>query len=430
MIPRRVPLARGALALEADELRALGRHRLAALLPFALRTRFWADRLRAAAHDPADASRDPDAVLRALEPVTKRELRLAGRAALLDGWRRPWWPSSSSSGSTGEPFRVHYDPRAWLTLKYATKLRAREACGLGPRDRVAILDAIPVAEEGRALVERLGAARRVSVLQSAEAVARKLAAFAPDALYGLPSALLEASRGLAARGARPPVRLLFTSGELLQPSTRRALADAFGAPVFDVYGSSETKEIAWECPRGAMHVNADVLRVEALGRGGQPAADGEEGDLVVTVLVNRAMPLLRYRTGDRGALLAGRCDCGCTLPLLGIVAGREADVLDLAGRRVSPYALTTAIERIEGLLQYQVSQVDRARLRVRAVPATHADRSRMDHGIRSALRRHVEESLDVDVEFVERLPTGARAKVRVVEPLDSRRDAGTPEETA
>jgi hypothetical protein len=108
------------------------------------------------------------------------------------------------------------------------------------------------------------------------------------------------------------------------------------------------------------------------------------------------------------------------LPLIGVVSGRETDTLDLgAGRRVSPYLLTTAIEQIDGVLQYQVSQTARSRLRVRAVPAAAADWVRVDHGIRTALRRDVEATLDVDVEFVERLPRGARAKVRAVEPLAS-----------
>jgi hypothetical protein len=79
--------------------------------------------------------------------------------------------------------------------------------------------------------------------------------------------------------------------------------------------------------------------------------------------------------------------------------------------------LTTAIEQIDGVLQYQVSQLDRRRLRVRAIAAATADRARVDYGIRAVLRREVERSLEVDVEFVERLPRGAREKVRAVEPL-------------
>jgi phenylacetate-CoA ligase len=130
------------------------------------------------------------------------------------------------------------------------------------------------------------------------------------------------------------------------------------------------------------------------------------------------MPLLRYRTGDRGVLLNERCSCGCALPLLGVVTGRSADTLVLQdGYRVSPYALTCAIERVPGLLRYQVSQVDRSRLRVRAIPDAGADRAAITAQVRTALRYDVAPFLDADVEFVDRLPCGPRAKFRVVEAL-------------
>ncbi len=216
------------------------------------------------------------------------------------------------------------------------------------------------------------------------------------------------------------MRRIFTSGELLRPAARQAIAEGFGARVFDVYGSSETKEIAWECPAGSMHVNADVVRVEVLDDAHRPLPAGVEGNLVATLLVNRAMPLLRYRIGDRGSLLAGRCPCGHPFPLLGVVTGRRADVLVLAGgRRVSPYALTCAMEQVGDVLRYQVTQLDPARLRVRAIVDPGADRPRIASRIRAVMQGEVAHFLETDVEFVDRLPTGPRAKFRVVEPLTS-----------
>jgi hypothetical protein len=101
-----------------------------------------------------------------------------------------------------------------------------------------------------------------------------------------------------------------------------------------------------------------------------------------------------------------------------MVTGRTADVLVLRdGLRISPYALTCAIERIPGLLRYQISQLDPARVRVRAILESAADRSRVTSQVRTALRYDVAPFLDADVEFVDRLPTGPRAKFRVVEPL-------------
>jgi phenylacetate-CoA ligase len=405
-----------AARLAPAELRDLARKRLARILRVASATSFYRRRLDAAGvgGDDLMLESSPDQVLQALAPSGKAELREAGGDVLLGGKVRPGWRSSSSSGSTGEPFRVYYDSRAWATLKILVKLRARHACGTQPTDRVALLDAVPPsgAKPGGARVAR------ISILQPAATVAAELAAFAPDTVYGLPSALLEAAEELRARGVALRVRRVFTSGELLRPAVRQAIADAFGARVFDVYGSSETKEIAWECRAGAMHVNADVVRLEVLDDASRPVPDGVEGNLVATLLLNRAMPLLRYRIGDRGSLLTQRCDCGLSFPLLGVVTGRRADVLVLAGgRRVSPYALTCAMERVGEVLRYQVTQLDPARLRVRAILDPGADRSRIAGRIRSVMQGEVAHFLETDVEFVDRLPTGPRAKFRVVEPL-------------
>ena len=158
--------------------------------------------------------------------------------------------------------------------------------------------------------------------------------------------MLQASESFASEASGSGSGACPISGELLRPAVRDAITDALGARVFDIYGSSETKEIAWECRNGGMHVNADVVRLEVLDDASRPVPDGVEGGLVATFLVKRAMPLLRCRTGDRGSLLTETCGCGHPFPLLGVVTGRQADALVLAGgRRVSPYALTCAMER-------------------------------------------------------------------------------------
>lgn len=408
------------LRLDPTALQQLARERLSRLLlHVALNNDFYRRRLQSAGFESADPilQRDPYRVLAALAPVSKPELRRAGNRLLDQGELRPDWYSSSSSGSTGEPFRVYYEPRAWARLKYLVKLRGRLACGVRPTDRLALLDAAQPIGDSRALP---GARRwtRISALQPTSAVALALKAFEPDVIYGLPSALIDAGRLLQQRGRKLRVRAVFTSGELLHPTAREILSNAFAAPIYDVYGTSETKEIAWQCSQGGMHLNADVVHLEAVDDTGLTVPVGVEGDLVATVLVNRAMPLLRYRTGDRGVLRAETCRCGCPLPLLGVVTGRTADTLVLRdGVRISPYALTCAIERIPGMLRYQVSQLDRARVRVRAIVEAGADRALLTAQVRTALRYDVAPFLDAEVEFVDRLPAGPRAKFRVVEPL-------------
>ncbi len=413
-----VPVFRNA-RMVPHALEACARRRLGRLLGVATETEFYRERLRAAGIDARSPlfRLDPAGVLASLAPAGKAELREAGTKTLRGGRIRPEWLSSASSGSTGEPFRVYYDRRAWATLKYLVKLRGRAACGVNITHRVALLEATSPPQDWMT-VGIGGRVARINVLQPAAAMAAQLAAVAPDVVYGLPSALLEAASALRSRGQRLAIGRVFTSGELLQPAVRDAISKAFEARVFDIYGSSETKEIAWECSEGGMHVNSDVIRLEVLGDDGRPTADGVEGDLVATSLVNHAMPLIRYRVGDRGSLRPSACACGRSFPLLGVVTGRAADVLVLSdGRRVSPYALTCALEQEGSLLRYQVSQLDPARLRVRAIVGSGAERSVVADSIRTLMRSAVAPFVETEVEFVDSLPTGPRAKFRVVQPL-------------
>lgn len=407
----------GMLRRPAVALEQLARDRLRWTLENASQTVFGARRFTEAGADGEPWLDDPEAALRALRPVTKGEMRTAGRDALVGGRELATWWSSRSSGSTGEPFRVFYDARAWAMVKYLVKLRARAACGVRWSHRVALLDAIPPEDEGRLALEWTGRVRRISVLQPAERVAARLAAFRPHVVYGLPSALLEAGHWLSGAHDELAVSAVFTSGELLDGDTRRMLRELFGAAVFDVYGSSETKEVAWECQAGGMHINQDVTWVEVLDPEGDRLPEGGEGEIVVTLLVNRAMPIVRYRTGDLGSLLPGACSCGLALPRLRVVTGRETDVLELSGgRRVSPYAITCALEAVPGVLRYQVSQVGPDQLRVRARTASPGDSADPAADIRRALERAIPGPLTIEIEFVEHFETGPRAKFRVVQP--------------
>jgi len=51
--------------------------------------------------------------------------------------------------------------------------------------------------------------------------------------------------------------------------------------------------------------------------------EGEYGEIVFTTLTRRAMPLIRYRTGDRSRFLQGPCPCGSVLKRLDKVGDRD-----------------------------------------------------------------------------------------------------------
>ena len=117
--------------------------------------------------------------------------------------------------------------------------------------------------------------------------------------------------------------------------------------------------IACQCERHAgLHVNADGLYVEILWPDGSPCEPGKPGRVVVTDLLNHAMPILRYEVGDMACWAGRDCSCGRGLPLLEKIEGRVADyVVTPNGEWVSGISLTDHFNtRIPGVIQMQIVQ--------------------------------------------------------------------------
>jgi phenylacetate-CoA ligase len=394
--------------LPAEALRDRQWDRLRAIVTYAAeRSPFYRRRFAEAGFAPADL-RDWDA-LRAIPPTTREDLRDA-QSLIADGHARAGMRRAFTSGSTGMPTETYWDPDGWILSKYLLKARARRACGVRPWDRVALLQEIGPGEESRRFALR---PRSFSIHRPLGEAIDALRAYAPTVLYGFPGYL--ARLGERATGAITP-RLIFTSGEMLDRATRRAIEFSFGAPVFDIYGCTEIKEIAWECPaRTGYHLNADwtVVEVEPGGR----------GSLLVTSLANRGMPLLRYRLGDTGSLMAGLCPCGRGLPLMAPALGRSVDYLVLRdGSAVSPYALTCALETVEAVRQYQVVQETIERIVVKVVPGRGFGET-TEREIREKLRPLVG-GLEAEVRRVPSIEPSRTGKYRVVESRCA--DARTP----
>jgi len=226
---------------------------------------------------------------------------------------------------------------------------------------------------------------------------------------GLYALAVEALR-LGRSGAR--LRVAITSAEPLFPYQRQAIAEAFSCPVRETYGMSEGVAAASECEHGSLHVWPEVGWIEAL-EDGLPAAAGRSGDLVCTGFLNREMPLIRYRVGDRAAAPCSDagCSCGRTLPVIGALDGRIDDVLYTAdGRRIG--RLDPVFKARLPVIEAQIVQESLDRVTVRYVP---------DGGFNGETRRAITGQLQarmgpvkVDFEQLDRIPRGANGKFRAV----------------
>lgn len=168
-----------------------------------------------------------------------------------------------------------------------------------------------------------------------EAVRTAWQALASTAPAGLALVLLPRQMGCLWRAfpqTPPGLCAALCAADWLDPGLRRQVEQSWDCPVLDHYGSTESAfagAVQCRCREGR-HVRALDLLLEIVHPvTGEVLPAGETGELVITTLQRRAMPLLRYRTGDMASLLDGPCACGSPLPRLGPVLGRiECDGRD------------------------------------------------------------------------------------------------------
>jgi len=162
--------------------------------------------------------------------------------------------------------------------------------------------------------------------------------FRTDALQAYPSSAARLAKLAQEEGVPlPPLKAVLTSSEMVTPQMRRTIESVLEAPVYDLYGHAERSVAAANChARKDYHIFQEYGYVEILLPGGQPAQTGCEGEIVATGFNNRAMPFIRYRTGDYAELSTTSCECGRGLATIRRLCGRESDYLiDRQGERVS-----------------------------------------------------------------------------------------------
>lgn len=187
--------------------------------------------------------------------------------------------------------------------------------------------------------------------------------YRPKVLRGYSSNLHELAVFAAERGLKiVPPGLIVSSAGTLYAALREKMESVFGCHVFNHYGSREMHNMAMECPSRGMHMSAFTHFIEVLDDQDMPCAPGVEGDLVVTSLLNFAMPLIRYRIGDRGALSESTCPCGRGLPMLSKLSGRSVECFRTVDGRIVPgeyfiYLLGVRLTK-DVIAKFQVWQED------------------------------------------------------------------------
>jgi phenylacetate-CoA ligase len=407
--------------LSGEQLRELTWTRLRQLVDHAYRhCPFYRHRFDLIGLMPSDLTSLEDLAL--IPILEKEDIQLHRDDMVAENWPRADLIPNQTGGSTGAPISFYlsgarhrsrmaamWRHNAWADYDVGDK--AAYVWGATPDaphhslkqwwrnlliDRVLYLDAAHITEEKMRFFHTALGKFRPKVIQ---AYARSLALFAQYLK----------SRSLLAY--QPDA--IITSAEALSSGDRTLIEEVFGCSVYNRYGCREFGVIASECgEHDGMHVMEEGLHVEVVC-GSRPAYAKEPGSILVTDLLNLAMPMIRYRIGDMARSDGNVCRCGRGLQTLQGIEGRVTDFLVAGdGSLVSGVFLATyVIANAASIGQVQLYQDSPGRVlyRIRQLPGKATTRQDLTF-VECETKRHLGANTRVDFEFVDEIPNGPSGK--------------------
>jgi len=253
-----------------------------------------------------------------------------------------------TGGTTGAPMSFLRDNKYAVAVERAFVLRAWRWAGYDLGDTVAVIrgdiPSAPVRGNGRAIWSYDPLGNR-HILSSYDIEENNLPAYAsmfevhrPEYIHAYPSSLnllvnLFRSNGIQVGG----VHSVFTSSENLYDHQRENIESYFRCRIFDLYGNREQTCMAAQCGNsGHYHLFHEYGFTEIIDDDGHPVTEaGVMGEIVATSFTNRAMPFIRFRSGDIACFEEGVCGCGNNSRMLRRIEGRTQDYLvNLKGEKI------------------------------------------------------------------------------------------------
>lgn len=379
-----------------EELAELQRKRIPDVLERAARSPFYRSRLGTV---PASAD------FFELPLTTKQDLKDNYPFGMLAVPKRELATYHESSGTAGLPTPSYYTERDWVDL---AERYGRKWIGISGEDTFLVRTPYALMITGH-LAQAGGRLHGATVVPGDNRssampysrVVRVLKDLDVSLTWSMPTeTLLWAAAAKAAghdpRNDFPALRALIVGGEPLTEARRERIAEIWGVPVVQEYGSTETGSLAGECPFGRMHLWADRALFEVHDPETGTTSEQGSGRLVVTPLYREAMPLLRYNLEDDVHVSYEDCACGWRLPTVRVL-GRAAFGYPVGEARITQHRLEELVFGlpIEHEVRFWRAKAEPDRLRVdievaerhrEAARTALTDAIRAEFGVHSEVR--------------------------------------------
>ena len=338
-----------------EELKDLQEKMMRNIIHFAYHnTRFYKQKFKKAGITPSDIQTLED--MKKIPVTTKDEARANPASMVAAGYTKKNCVVQQTTGSTGKILPILHDKEAYSHF-FAVGFRMFWDWGYRPWDKI-VLIRHDTCEKN--LLEYIGLLQRyyISIFTPEKKLVNTIKELNPQVLCAYPStmqAILTSIKGGELDTWHP--KFINVNSELLTDRVRTQIKETFCCRVFDEYSTYEVVSIAHECPLHGMHIDMDNVVINFLDAHDEEVSHGESGRIVVTSLVNKAMPFIRYDLDDIGILSDEQCVCGRTFPLIQLIEGRKDDFLVMpSGVRVSLRKIVPLVEITPGIEEFQIVQ--------------------------------------------------------------------------
>jgi phenylacetate-coenzyme A ligase PaaK-like adenylate-forming protein len=268
-----------------------------------------------------------------------------------------------TTGTTGQPKRIYFtNEDQELTVDF---FHAGMSTLTGRGERVLIL--LPCERPGSVGdllatgLERLGAHPiRHGIMRDVRETLEVMRNERVDGFVGIPLQAL----WLARHSQGMHLKNVLLSTDYVSDAVLRALESAWGCTVYNHYGMTEMGlggGVECQARRGYHLREADMFFEIVDLATGEPAAEGETGEVVFTTLTRRGMPLIRYRTGDLSRFVPGTCPCGTSLRTLERIRTRASGFIPIgAVGKLTIADLDEALLALRGVVDYEAAVIHNA----------------------------------------------------------------------
>lgn len=212
------------------------------------------------------------------------------------------------------------------------------------------------------------------------------------------------------------IKFLELAGEFADKNRRQYIEEIFGCKTINHYGTIETWCIAYECRMGHLHVQKDLMYAETTNHSILPG-EKDIGEITVTSLYNKLMPILRYDIQDLGKVENLDCECGQSSQVITLYGGRTGDMIagtkEVLGEIFFKRGVYKLINRgMDCIDSFRVEQVELNKFIMYIVKLPNytdeAERILLDY-----IHIGIGSEVEVEFKFVEDIPPLPSGKIKI-----------------